>query len=422
VGERRRVVVTGVGVVSPLGTRDAFFAGLAAGRSGIGPIDWFDPGPGPCRLAFRARDWDPKRAVPPALLRRMDHVSQMVVCAAREALDDAALALDGPAAEAAGIVLGTAFGDLVETEEFLGRLVAKGPGLVNPLVFPNLVLNAPTGYVSIELGIRGPNMTVCRGEASGEAALATAYDAIVSGHARVLLAGAADEISPVLFHVYKDAGVLSPSRASRRRSGDAREWSSPFDRRRNGLVMGEGAAMLVLEDAEHAAARSARVYAELAGWASQALPCDPYDWPRAADAAPAETGRQLAALGWTPPSAGDEMHLVISSANSTERLDAYEARHLAGLLGEASRRVLVTSVKGAVGECGGTGALGAAAAVLAIATGDVPRLGALDERDPQCTLHLATADTPPPPAGVAAALVSGTPRGGACLTLLRRRP
>jgi len=436
-----RVVVTGVGIVSPLGPLPAFWDGLCSGASALAPIDAIDPGPTPPRSAARVRDFQPKEHVRPALLRRMDRFSQMVVTACRTALADAALALTAAEAEEAGAVVGTAFGNLAESEEFLRGLFARGPARANPLTFPNSVLNAAAGYVAIDLGLRGPNFTVCRGEASGEAALAVAYDTIVTGQADVLLAGGADEIAPVLFHAYKDFGVLSPASASARRhttDGGALEWSSPFDRRRNGFVMGEGAAMLVLERADHAAARGALVYAEFAGYATQAVAASPHDWPVPQAAAPAETARQLAALGWRRPGVGanaaaehrgattdgndtsDASDLIVSCANSTLQLDSFETAHLATLLGEGAPRALVTSVRGAIGDFGGAGAFSAAAAVLALRHGAVPCLGTFHEADPTCTLRLATPGTPAAAQGFRSALVSASPRGGACVTLYFR--
>jgi 3-oxoacyl-[acyl-carrier-protein] synthase II len=415
-----RVLVTGIGVVSPLGPTPAFWRGLCEGATGVAPMAEADAGTasdGLPILEARARDWQPRDHIRPALLRRMDRCSQMVVVAARQALTDAALTLEGSAAEAAGVVVGTAFGNLSESEDFLRGLFAKGPALANPLTFPNLVLNAPTAYVAIDLGIRGPNLTVVRGEASGEAALALAFDTIVSGQSDVILAGGVDELAPVLRQIYADLKLLSPD------DGGGTEWSSPFDRRRNGFVMGEGAAILVLERAAHAEARGARVYAELAGHASETLPASPHDWPTVADTGRTEETRgQLATLGFGGGGEEDGATLVVSCANSTRRLDAIETVRLAALLGDAAPTSLVTSIKGGVGEHGAAGALGAAAAVLAIATGALPRLGALTAPDDDCTLRLAGRDATAPPHGFTTALVSAVPRGGGTVTLLFRRP
>jgi 3-oxoacyl-[acyl-carrier-protein] synthase II len=413
------IVVTGIGVVSPLGPLPAFWRGACAGETGVAAIaEGGGPSDAPT-LAARVRDWSARDHIRPALLRRMDRCSQLAVSACRTALADADLALAGAEAESAGVVVGTAFGNLSESEDFLRGLFAKGPGLANPLTFPNLVMNAPTGYVAIDLGLRGPNLTVVRGEASGEAAIALAYDTLATGQADVLLAGGVDELAPVLRAIYTDLHLLSPT-------AGGEEWSSPFDRERNGFVMGEGAAMLVLERAEHAAARGARVYAELAGYATESVAASPHDWPTVAAAAASgrETARQLGALGFHPPDARDceaGVTLIVSCANSTRRLDAAETARLAALLGAAPPRTLVTSLKGAIGEFGAAGAFGAAAAALALATGDVPRLGALRTADAACTLPLALRAVPAPAHGVAAALVSSTPRGGGCVTVLFRR-
>ena len=406
-----KIVVTGVGVVSPLGSMPVFWKRLCAGESGIAPVLGSAPPAGTPRLEARARDWNARDHVRPALLRRMDRCSQMIVTACRMAVADAVLDLTGAEAEAAGVVVGTAFGNLSESEDFLRGLFAKGPGLVNPLTFPNLVLNAPAGYVAIDLGIHGPNLTVVRGEASGEAALALAFDTIRSGHAEVLLAGGGDELSPALRQIYTDLRLLSPN-------DGGEEWSSPFDPRRNGFVMGEGAAILVLESARHATARGARVLAELVGHASESLAASPHDWPTAATAARAETTRrELAALGFDPARGA----LAISCANSTERGDRADAARLAAVLGPNPAGTLVTSLKGAVGEFGAAGALGSVAAVLALAHGELPRLAELGAPDADCTLSLAGPRATPPRHGFAHALVSATPRGGGCLTLLFRR-
>lgn len=418
-----RVVVTGLGVVSPLGSLPEFWERLCAGETGIAPVT--DADTETPRLEARAREWSARDHVRPALLRRMDRCSQMIVTACRMALADARLELAGSEADEAGIVVGTAFGNVSESEDFVRGLFAKGPGLVNPLTFPNLVLNAPAGYVAIDLGIRGPNLTVVRGEASGEAALATAYDTIVTGQADVLLAGGGDELAPIMRDMYRDLHLLSPDDG-----GD--EWSSPFDRRRNGFVIGEGAAMLVLESARHATARGARVLAELVGHVEQSIPASPHDWPRAAAAAAAgPTRRGLAALGFafaderddpagTPATDGGT--LVVSCANSTRALDDAEAARIAAVLTGATTRATVTSLKGAIGEFGSAGALGAAAAVLALVHGDLPRLGRLGAPDPSYRLAFADRRASAPRGGFRSALVSATPRGGGAVMLLFRRP
>jgi 3-oxoacyl-[acyl-carrier-protein] synthase II len=408
--ERPRIGVTGLGVVSPLGCLPAFWNRLCAGDSGIVAAAPNDSAGPPAAIA-PIRDWDAAEVTRAPPLRRMDRLSRMIVAAARMALADAALAPTPREAEEIGVVVGTAYGNVTETDHFIRRVVAKGPSLANPLTFPNTVLNAPAGYVAIDLGLHGPNVTVAHGEASGESALATAYDLLVADRAGLMLAGGGDEAAALVVDIYRDLDLLSPR-------DDGPAWSSPFDRRRNGLVLGEGAAMLVLEPLDRARARGARVYAEFAGHAAQHVPATPHDWPAAAAAAPDDTVRQLAALGWHP---GETSDLVISCANSSARLDAYETAHLAALLGPATATTPVTSLRGAVGEFGGIGALSAVAAAMSLQSGQLPRLGQLREPDAGCPLALATRATRDPAGGFAHALVTATPRGGACLTLLFRR-
>ncbi len=405
------MVVTGLGVVSPLGPLSDFWRRLVAGEHGIGPADdLMTRRNGPATVA-RITAWEPKEHVHVPALRRMDRLSRMIVSTTRAAVADAGLTLTAESADTVGMVVGTAYGNVVETDQFIRRLQARGPGLANALTFPNTVLNAPAGYAAIDLGLRGPNVTVAHGEASGELALATAYDLIRSRRAEVVLAGAGDELAPLVLDIYDDLGLLSP--------GDGQHvWSSPFDRHRNGLVLGEGAAMLVLEGAEHAADRGAKPYAELRGHTAQRISATPHDWPIAAAADPGDTARQLGHLGWRR---GETTDLVISCANSTRRLDAFEAANLSRLLGPATATTAVTSLRGAIGDFGGAGALSAVAAALALHTGDLPRLGSLREPDPACALPLATPTRLAPERGFECALVSATPRGGGGRTLLFRR-
>jgi 3-oxoacyl-[acyl-carrier-protein] synthase II len=275
----------------------------------------------------------------------MDKLSRMIVAATRMALDDGDGVLDGTRPEDVGVVVGSAIGDVSESVANLDRILAKGPAFASPMLFPNLVLNAPASYVAMELGLTGANLTVARGETSGEEAIRLGCDLIRTGRAEVVLAGGGDELAAIVIELYRSARALSGQRGGR-------EWCSPYDAERNGLLLGEGAAMLVLESAERATARSARVYAEIATEADFTLAAPLYDWP-----APS------AALRHSPadrlPSGG--VDLVCGSANSSRRLDACELDLLTRLLGEAASRTTVTSIKGATGDFGAAGALSAAA-------------------------------------------------------------
>lgn len=392
------VAVTGIGVVSPIGIGPRqFWGALCAGRSGIAPIEG---AAGPPRIAAALRDFSAREFIASAHHRRMDQLSRMVVAACRMALDDARV-LGAVTPERAGIVVGSAIGAASESTQQLDRLFLKGPGAVSPMAFPNLVLNAPASYAAMEFGFTGVNFTVAQAEVSGEAAIALGADAVRRGRADVVLAGGGDEIAAVLVRTLGRARALAGRRGGR-------EWASPYDAARSGLVVGEGAAMLVLEPLDRARRRGAPLYAVLAGSRACAVDAPRYDWPLRASGAVAP----LAALCGDAP-----LDLVCGSANSSRQLDACELDLFAAL--PAARAATLTSIKGAIGEFGAAGALSAAAACLALREQTVPPLCHL-EAAPDTPLRLAARS------GAAAelrrALVCGLARGGAVTALLFERP
>ena len=399
---RVALAVTGLGVVSPLGTgAAAFWQALSAGASGIGPLP--DAGDAVPRLgapvtdaAWRDRKLDPK-------LRRADRLSQWVAACARLALEDAGIEADAVPPDRLAVVVGSAFGNLKDSMTYLERLYTKGPSLASPLAFSNLVLNAPASYGAMELGATGANLTVSQDELSGEQALAAAATLLRAGRADVVVAGGVDEIARPAIIGYARFRALSSQRGGP-------EWCSPYDERRNGLVLGEGAAMLVLETTEHAKRRGVRPYAELDGVSCFAVSAPPYDWPAAAPAAVARVRECVA---------GTPVDVVFGSANSSRRLDTCELDVLGAAFGDAAVGLPVTSIKGATGEFGAAGALTAAAACLALRHGVVPPLCHL--RDPlpgtRCLLSQRALTRP-----LRSALMLSLARGGAVAALPFRRP
>jgi act minimal PKS chain-length factor (CLF/KS beta) len=376
----RDVVVTGVGVVSALGLGvDAFWTALVAGRTGIAPVTRFVAPPG--ALGAEVRGLAVRDVGHAPASRRMDRTSLLALAACRLALADAGEPRDGVPT---GLALGSALGNLGETTLFLDRLLARGQG--HALVFPNLVLNAPLSYASIELAITGPSAVVTEQEASGEAAIAWGARQVAEGAVERCIAGAADELDPILFEVLHDAGALG--------AGAPR----PLDPLAAGAALGEGAAALVLEPAFVAAARGARVYARLVPPAGFGVPAPVHGWPR--DAAPLAS--RLAPLV-------ADVDAVFAAASGRPALDAYEAAALARALGP--HRVAVTATRGAVGDFGAAGALAVAAAVRAVHGGTVPPTpGARGAaRDGLDVVHGAARRMP-----IRAALVDGLARGGAC--------
>jgi 3-oxoacyl-[acyl-carrier-protein] synthase II len=409
------VAITGLGVVSPIGIgRDAFWMALSAGKSGIAPLPASEAKVP--QLAAQIPEFSARDYIRSGKLRRADALSRNIAAAARMALADAGLAhglADAPPPpDRVGIVIGSALGNVHESVHYLERLFTKGPSLASPMAFPNLVLNAPASYAAMEIGCTGANLTVSQGEVSGEQAIAVAFDLIRAGRADVVLAGGGDELAGAVTAGYRDYYALSSQRGGP-------EWCSPYDVGRNGVILGEGAAMLVFESMEHARQRRAAVYADLVDYVSFGVPAPAFDWPARAPTATARLQELLERRRGAGLDSGG-VDLVCGSANSSVRLDACEVDVLTRLFGEAAGRVALTSIKGAIGEFGAAGALTAVAACLALRHGIVP---------PLCNMRRPPADTPFRFAARTAerrelrhALMTSMARGGSCIALLFQRP
>jgi len=404
-----RVVVTGIGIVSPIGVgREPFWRALCSGNSGVARTDRFPVSESEPQLTAAVRDFDAREHISSIHLRRMDPVARMVVAAGRLALSDAHLDLGTVEREDVGIVVGSAFGDASESAGYLERVFTRGPSLASPLVFPNLVLNAAGSYLAMDLEATGVNLTVSQGEVSGERAIMLGADMLQQGRAEIVLAGGADQLARIVFDAYRRARALSAQRGGE-------EWSSPYDTERNGLVLGEGAAMVVLERHASARRRGARVYAEVEAQCSFGVPAGMYAWPREATAALAELRRLLPCISGNPG-----VDLICGSANSSRRLDACELDLFRQLVGPPERRpVHLTSIKGAIGEYGAAGAATVAAACLGLCEQTVPPLCNLRQPDGAEPFHFVRGQAEA--ARLERALVCGVARGGAGAALCLRR-
>lgn len=382
-------VISGVGVVSPLGIgASAFWDGLSSGRTAIAEVRGFDPGPAPPRRAAQVPEFSAREFLPATLARRMDRVSQMIGVASVLAAKDAGLA-DGSAADELGVVIGAALGNLSESAQFLERVFTKGPALANPMLFPNLVMNAPASQVAMALGWRGPNLTVSAGEISAEAALDVANDLVRRGRARAVVVAAGEEVSPIVFRTLKDFRYLSPRRG-------AREWSSPFDVGANGPILGEGAAAIVIETRQSAERRGARMRAAIARIGRFQLDApNPHLWPSVDAASTAKDAVRSSA------------DVVFSGADSSPERDELELGLLARMV---SAGTPVYSVAGSVGTHGGQGLTTIAAAALALSSGKLPPLVGLERPRPGSALRFSDQ---PLSGSWSRALVVGVARGGA---------
>lgn len=406
---RAPVAITGVGLITPLGTDAAStWAGLVAGRSGTGPVTAFDAAGYACRVAAEVRGFDPaSTGLEPREVRRLDRFSQFAVSAAREAVRGAGLPFPVADPERTGVYVGNGMGGLITLAEQVGVLGARGPGRVSPFLVPMTLANMASGQVSLALGAMGPNLAPVSACATGAHAIGEAAEVIRRGDADVMIAGGAEAvIGPIAFAGFAAARALTGL------NDEAESASRPFDVTRDGFVMGEGAGIVVLEREEDARARGARILALLAGYGSTA------DAHHAT--APREDGRAaaraitvaLAQAGIAPRDLG----YVNAHGTSTPLNDRAETAAIKAALGEAAYRVPVSSTKGALGHLlGAAGAVEAAICALAIAHGTIPPTINYHHADPDCDLDYVVEGARPGP--VASALTNSFGFGGHNATL-----
>jgi 3-oxoacyl-(acyl-carrier-protein) synthase len=396
---RASIAITGMGVVAPIGVGvDDFAAGLFSARAGIRTVaDLAGEPPQPCG---RVGDFAPRARVSPRTLRRLPRVAQLALVAAHEASEEARCSALPP--ERLGVVVGTGLGALETTVGFLREVLTLGPAQANPALFPVSVMNAAAAYISMELGFKGYSTTVNHKDASALAAVALAADLLRLGRADAVVCGGADELSGPSAHGYRRFGAIA-------RSGVAR----PFDRRRDGLCPGEGAAMFVLEPLEAARARGVPVLATLAGVGLGAERRGLLSWDGDGSGAAAAVTGALREAGLEPGA----VDLVAAGANGTRQLDLLEAAVLRRVFG--ARPVATAAILGQTGDSHSAAGLRLAAAVLALQRGHLPGTLGFEEPDPEAPVPGLV--TTPRPAAVDAALVCTHATGGAEVALLLRR-
>lgn len=403
----RRVVITGMGLVTPLGIgRETVADNLFAGACGIRPIERFDTAPFRSHLGGEIKDFSPLDFISARTFRRMDRLSQMVTAAARMAVEDAGVDLEKADKDRNGIVMGTAFGASDVATRFGGTLFSEGPRRVNPILVPNTVMNAPAGHAAIELGLRGINSTVNHREASAETAIAYAAMQIRQGRADILLTGGGDVLSPFFITILERFMALSPQ-------DGGRERARPFDRQRNGPVAGEGAGLLCLESLESARSRGAAIYCEVAGWGMNSAPAPANDWPEDPAGMILAMHNAMAMAAVRP----QEIDAICAAANGGLRSDRLEAHALDHVFSENPQPV-VTAVKGALGENFASGGIRTAVLALAIHNGIVPPT--LGLQDPITALPVVKNESRD--ATINHGLVNACASGGTFVSLLLKRP
>ena len=403
----RRIVVTGLGAVSPVGVgADAIWDSISNGRSGVGPITAFNASAYPTRFAAYVDDWDPSPWIEPREARRMARFQQFALASALMAVEDAGLVIDESNAERVGVIVGSGIGGLATMEEQKEVLDAKGPGRVSPFLVPMMIVDLAAGHISIKLGAKGINYAPVSACATGNHSIGEAGEAIRRGDADVILAGGFDcGVTPLGLAGFSAARSLST------RNDDPVAASRPFDADRDGFVMGEGGGVVVVEELEHARARGARIYGELAGYGASA---DAYDLT-----APDPTGdgarrAMLQALS-RAGIAASAIDYVNAHGTSTGLGDAAETGAIKQVFGADAPPV--SSTKSMTGHLlGGAGALEAVICLQAMRHGVLPPTINYTTPDPACDLDYVPNEARP--ARIGALLSNSFGFGGHNATLL----
>jgi 3-oxoacyl-[acyl-carrier-protein] synthase II len=376
---RRRVVITGLGAVTPLGGDvESTWDGLVAGRSGAGEITQFDSSGFAVHFACEVKDFDPTQYIDRKQARRMDRFAHLIVAAARQAEVDSGISIESES-DRVGAAIATGIGGLKAFQDCHSELLERGPDRVNPFSIPEIIPNMGAAWVSMQLGTQGPLSSQCTACAASNMSIGDGLDAIRLGRADVMLCGGTE--APVT-----EVGIagFSAMRALSRRNDDPEGASRPFDSGRDGFVMGEAGAVVVLEELEHARARGAKIYAELLGYGVSS-DARHITEPDPSGLNPARAMTMAFGDASIEP---DEIDYINAHGTSTPLGDAAETRVIKLALGEENaRRTPVSSTKGATGHClGASGAVEAMFSILAIDRGVLPPTINYDVPDPECDL------------------------------------
>lgn len=377
--EQKRVVVTGLGAITPIGNNLAeYWEGLLTGRNGIGPITLFDPSQHACRIAGEVKGFNPHDYMDRKEAKRMDRFAQFAVAASKDALADAQFVINELNAEQVGIVIGTGVGGLKVLEDQQEIYLTRGPDRCSPFMIPMMIANMAAGLTAIHTGAKGPNTCTVSACASGAHAVGDAFRLIQRGYAQAMICGGTEAaVTPLSVAGFAAARALSC------RNDDPEHACRPFDRDRDGFVMGEGAGILILEELDYALSRNARIYAEIVGYG---MTCDAYHMTSPSpDGEGAIRAMQLALkdAGLSP----EQVSYVNAHGTSTPVNDPTETTAIKQALGDHAYQVAVSSTKSMTGHLlGGSGGIESVAAVLTVANNQIPPTINLENPDPKCDL------------------------------------
>ncbi|HEY9747866.1 MAG TPA: beta-ketoacyl-ACP synthase II [Allocoleopsis sp.] len=377
--DRKRVVVTGLGAVTPIGnTLSEYWEGLVSGRNGIGPITLFDAARHDCRIAGEVKGFDPFQYLDRKDAKRMDRFAQFAVAASKQAIADAQFVINDLNAEQVGVIIGSGVGGIKVLEDQQEVYLTKGPDRCSPFMVPMMIANMAAGLTAIHIGAKGPNSCPVTACASGSNAIGDAFRLIQGGYAQAMICGGAEAaITPLSVAGFASARTLST------RNDDPAHASRPFDRDRNGFVMGEGAGILLLEELEHALSRGARIYAEMIGYG---MTCDAYHMTSpvpGGEGAARAIQLALKDAGITP----EQVSYINAHGTSTPMNDPNETAAIKTALGDHAYKVAVSSTKSMTGHLlGGSGGIEGVATALAVAHDQLPPTINLENPDPACDL------------------------------------
>ena len=378
-GKNRRVVVTGMGAITPIGNSvEEFWNGIKEGKTGFGPITYFDTADYRCKLAAEVKDFDPAQYMDKKSARRMEQFCQFAVAAAGQAISDAGLDMEQEDPYMVGCSVGSGIGSLQAMEREYDRLKEKGHGRVGPMLVPLMISNMAAGNVSIAYGLKGKSLNVVTACATGTHSIGEAYRTIQYGDADVMIAGGTESsITPIGIAGFSALTALSFSE-------DPERASIPFDKERNGFVMGEGSAIVVLEELEHAKRRGAKIYAELTGYGCSS---DAYHITSPAEDGSGAATAMLNALkdGGVEP---EELTYINAHGTSTHHNDLFETRAIKLAFGEHAYDLKINSTKSMVGHLlGAAGAVEFVTCVKEIQEGYIHRTVGLRETEEELDLN-----------------------------------
>ena len=378
----RRVVVTGVGLISSVGLgTDATWEGVCAGTSGIGPITRFDASQHASRIAGEVKGFDPLNFVEKKEVKKIDLFIQFAIAASQFAVDDAKLAVTSDNAERTGVFIASGIGGFLTIENEHKELLKGGPRRISPFFIPASIINLAAGHVSIRFGAKGPNLATCTACTASAHAIGESFEIIRRGDADVMIAGGSEmAITPM------GVGGFASMRALSTRNDEPTRASRPFDKDRDGFVIGEGAGILILEELESAKARGAQIYCEIVGYG---LSSDAYHLtgqPPDADGAVRSMQMALRKAGITP----DQVNYINAHGTSTPINDPTETLAVRRTFGEHAQKLVMSSTKSMTGHLlGAAGGLEAGLTALAVRHQIAPPTANLDNPDPACDLDYA---------------------------------